>query len=305
MIFSFTGTKTENAAYTLLQWCAAFGLPAGFLPDGATNFKNETLRLLPKSLRIPHHFRLRYSPWSNSAVERLGREIIRTTRAMLLGLQLTHEHSTNLLSIVQSALTNTRSRHRGNHAPTTSFTGLPPSAPIQIFIRPDSGTRTIAKDIPIKRCLDIEQVQQQFNDLHPVISNVLAANRKRSRDAAEREHLANFTERNFVLLARETFYIGEKLCLRWQGPHRVLKAVNDYVYFVEDQRNGRIQEDHATRLDFNSDFFLDTKAILPQVISSESGMQVQKLLRFTENPTGCHVVIRRKGLPTSKDTQEL
>lgn len=56
--------------------------------DGPTHFKNETLRLVAKGLQVPHHFTLPYSPWSNGAVERLGKEMLRFFRSVVSELQM-------------------------------------------------------------------------------------------------------------------------------------------------------------------------------------------------------------------------
>jgi len=49
---------------------------------------------------------------------------------------------------------------------------------------------------------------------------------------------------------------------------------------------------------------LDQEAIMPHVISSETGMQVQRLMRLAEGPSGILVVVRWRGLPASEDTME-
>ena len=81
-VFAFPDTAAENTAHAIIDWCVAFGVPA-LMSDGRTNFKNETIRLVSKGLKVPHHFTLPYCPWSNGAVERLGKELIRISRAVL------------------------------------------------------------------------------------------------------------------------------------------------------------------------------------------------------------------------------
>lgn len=88
----------------------------------------------------------------------------------------------------------------------------------------------------------------------------------------ERRQLANFNSGDFLLVAREDLHAGEKLCLRWRCPRRVEHAINDYVYMVEDLRNGQLTEVHASRLKFSNDGSLYEKAIMPHAISSETGM---------------------------------
>lgn len=76
-------TSPETAANSLLDWSAAFGVPLQLMADGPTHFKKETIRLLTKGLSTPHHFTIPYCPWSNGAIERLGKEILQVARAVL------------------------------------------------------------------------------------------------------------------------------------------------------------------------------------------------------------------------------
>lgn len=57
----------------------------------------------------------------------------------------------------------------------------------------------------------------------------------------------------YVLVAREELFEGEKLCLRSCEQRRIIKANNDYVYQVEDLRNGDLAGIHGTRLKLYSD----------------------------------------------------
>jgi transposase InsO family protein len=86
--FSFPDTSAENAARAIIDWAAAFGAPKQLMSDWPTHFKNETLRLVSKGLKVPHHFTLTYCPWSNGAVERLGKELLKTFRAVVSELQM-------------------------------------------------------------------------------------------------------------------------------------------------------------------------------------------------------------------------
>lgn len=81
-----TNTNTKIAADALLNWSATFGAPYALMSDGPTYFKNKTIRRLTKGLKSPHHFTLHYCPWSNGAVQRLGKELLRVARAVLLVL---------------------------------------------------------------------------------------------------------------------------------------------------------------------------------------------------------------------------
>ena len=123
-------TSAEQASHALIDWCAAFGAPKSFMSDSPTHFKNSTLNLLCKGLRTRHHFTLPYAPWSNGAIERLGKELLRSCRAILSELQLPLNTWPDILPIIQSALNHSPSPQRKDLSPIEIFTGLKPSPPI-------------------------------------------------------------------------------------------------------------------------------------------------------------------------------
>lgn len=86
-LFAFPDTATVNAAIALIDWCAEFGVPDVYMSVGSTHFKNETLQLLRKDLKVPHHLTIPYYPWSNGAVERLRKELLCMARAVLSEIQ--------------------------------------------------------------------------------------------------------------------------------------------------------------------------------------------------------------------------
>lgn len=100
----FFATAAENAANSIIDWCAEFGSQKGLMSDGPTNFRNESLRLVSKGLNVPHHFTLAYTTLSNSSVERLGRELVRVFRSVLSELQIDFKESPDLVPLMKSAL---------------------------------------------------------------------------------------------------------------------------------------------------------------------------------------------------------
>lgn len=60
--FAFADTSAENAAQAIIDWSAASDVPRMIMSDGLTHFKNETVRLVLKDLKVPHHFTLSYCP---------------------------------------------------------------------------------------------------------------------------------------------------------------------------------------------------------------------------------------------------
>lgn len=71
-----------------------------------------------------------------------------------------------------------------------------------------------------------------------------------------------------------------------------------------DLRNGEKDNLHGTRLKFYLDDQMDTEAIIPHVLSSQTGMPVSRLMQLIDDLDGSKVLVRWKGLPTTEDSLE-
>ena len=69
--------------------------------------------------------------------------------------------------------------------------------------------------------------------------------------------MANFEVGEYLLVARNLHRKGEKLLGSWTGPVRVTKAINKWIYEVEDLIRGNKQEVHAQRLKHYADADLE------------------------------------------------
>jgi hypothetical protein len=64
--------------------------------------------------------------------------------------------------------------------------------------------------------------------------------KQRKRHLEKRSvHAINFGLGDFVLVAKRDFRVGEKLTLRWRGPKRIVGVLFDFLFEVEDLRNGQ------------------------------------------------------------------
>lgn len=95
---------------------------------------------------------------------------------------------------------------------------MDPSPPITTFYRSFASAPVTFLEVTRDRTLNVEKLCELVVPLHPVIQDALQGNRRRMRDQPSKEKLPSFREGDFVLVARENFTAGEKLCIHWPGP---------------------------------------------------------------------------------------
>lgn len=222
----------ENAATTIIDWSAAFGVPKALMSDWLSHFKNETIRLVSKGLCVPHHFTLPYCPRSNGLIERLGKELIRTARSVLSELQLRFEEWPDLFPLIQSVINNSPSPQRGNVALVKAFHGAEPTPPISNFYRTAGASVVTLTELQREKSTNVAVLVQKIEELLSAVQKSLEKHRKAGRASTSRDSLPNFVIGDYVLVARSEFYAGEKLALRWRGQRHVVRTVLDYVYTV-------------------------------------------------------------------------
>lgn len=289
--FICANTMAKTAADAIMDWCASFTVPNRVISDGTIHFKNETVRLVTKGLKVPYHFTLPYNPWSSSAVERFVKYALKTFRSVLSELQHCPSEWPNLVPMLQSMLKNSPSPTLINSCPITAFFGLDPKPPVSSFIRSSTGSPITVSEVIRERTTNIANLKKFVAELHPVVQDTVRNNRETLQAAMSKGELSRFMKADFGLVALEDFKAGENRALRWHGPRRIEKATSDYFYQVEDLRNGQLEDVHISRLRFFRDSALDTQAIISHV-SSKTGMPVSRLMELVDDPDGLHVRVR-------------
>ncbi len=67
----------------IVAWGSRYCLPEWVITDGGPHFSNTAMTEVTKRLGIDQHITLAYAPWSNGAVQRVGRELLWTLRCSL------------------------------------------------------------------------------------------------------------------------------------------------------------------------------------------------------------------------------
>jgi hypothetical protein len=184
--------------------------------------------------------------------------------------------------IVQSVLNNSPSPQRGNVAPITAFTGLPPDSPLLSVVAAGTPEPLTLSDIQARQAMNITELRATLDAVHKRCSDAAASRRRHARDSQlVRKGVSppNFDIGDFVLVAQRDSQSVNKLSLRWRGPRRIVQIVSDHVCVVEDLESGHIMEVHNSRIRFFADDSLNvTAALLEQIAHNESGYDVRAIL---------------------------
>jgi Integrase core domain/Chromo (CHRromatin Organisation MOdifier) domain len=300
----------ESTIDALLEWFATFGVVPLWVSDRGSHFKNSVVQGVNSALKAQHHFTTAYSPWANGTVERLGREVLRATRALLSELKLRPDQWTFVHRMVQSALNNSPSKRLGGVAPVTAMTGLKADSPAR-FIVMDNELRVITlEQSMVLRLLAMEELQAARDEMHKLVKQSNASQRGKARsryNAKTHVHSPNFDVGDFVLLAKREFSRGDKLTLRWRGPYRVLQALSDWVFNVEDLITGKCVDVHSSRLRFYHDASLTLDAeLIEHIAHNEKGYPVECLLelKYSREDKRFMALVSWLGFPQEESTWE-
>ncbi|KAE8908713.1 hypothetical protein PF001_g4709 [Phytophthora fragariae] len=255
------------AAAAMLDWYKRFGMPAMWMSDQGTHFKNELMAELRQRLKGVHTFVPVYTPWVNGTVERLNRDILHVVRALLLELQLDTRNWEYLLPVVQANLNHTPVISLGGVAPTELFTGLPCPPPLDTILLPDANKPLQHVDLTAVH-EELERLRVGLAEMH---SEVADKKERRQLYQQSEKHgtLCNFSVSDYVLWSRvDSRLRGGKLLVLWVGPFRVTEA-RPHSFMVQNLLNGKEYEVHGSRLKFFQDSSLNVSEELVEHVANQ------------------------------------
>jgi hypothetical protein len=150
-------------------------------------------------------------------------------------------------------------------APITIFTGLAADTPLLCLENTDMPTTESLAQLRAQQLVNIELLRTSLDEVHKHVVDTTQRNCATARQshANKREvKLVNFDIGDFFLVAKRDFHLGDKLTLRWRGPRRVVGALSDHVFEVEDLLSGSTNTVHSSRLRYYQDASLDVTAEL-------------------------------------------
>ena len=303
------GCAASDMVDAVQQWFAIFGIVPNWVSDQGSHFKNQVVEKLRRCYGSAHHFTPAYCPWANGTVEVLMRSIRKTLGTMLVELKLAATEVPTLLPMVQHALNHTPCSKCNGRAPITVHTQLPAGNALCAYHTSGSVEEATPAQLEQWRRSIWKDLAAARDQMHREVTS--AANTKRVKERDRRN--AHPRVRSIHLDIGDYVLVGavsrrrSKLQIRWLGPRRVVQALTDWLFVVEDLRDGSLSEHHISRLKYFSACDLQvTQALLDHVAYVEGGHIVEELrdCKFDKTISAWVILVKWRGLPELENSWE-
>lgn len=308
--------KTVDAVESLQHWFGIFGIVEWWVSDQGPHYKNEVISTLKSIYGTGHHFTPAYCPWANGTVEVLMRSINKTFKTLLVELKQPMQQWRPLRDLVQHCLNQTPSSRNNGIAPITAMTQLAPSNALSAFLVDEKIISIDPNKLEKWRAYVLQELANARDQLHRDISSAVDAKRDVERERRNDKPIRRqkpgrrsiqFAVGDYVLVGKVSQTFAKKLQVQWLGPRRILEALSDWVFLVEDLRDSSRTVHHASRLKFFAavDFNM-TQDLLDHIAYVEGGYLVEALIdcKFDRTSKQWLIQVKWMGLDTIENSWE-
>lgn len=295
---------------TLVSWGSRYGLPEWLITDGGPHFANMAMEETMKRLGINHHITLAYAPWSNGAIERVGKELLWTLRTLMdeLGLE------DLLVPLIQFTLNHRLLKSLGGKSPLLVMTGRQPKTAVELAIwqgvmlataQKKRVTLELYKEIISSLAYEIDKMQSE------VINHEATSVRKRRAKIANKTSGYQFQMGDYVLVASQGNAVHvrrrHKAATTWQGPYQIITSRNVTTIGVKMiGSNDKPKYVHWSQLKRFCGSEVDMPvAIVEQAQRASVQFEVEELRDLRKDSDGrVEVLVHWKGFPATYDSWE-
>jgi transposase InsO family protein len=219
------------APILLERWLSIFPDPTFLISDRGTHFTAKLFTQIAEIRGFEHHMTTPYSPWTHGGVERLGRQVLKSMRALLATMDRDERDWPAIAPVIQGCINkNLRVSSRGDKTPMQLLTGLTPKNGIDHIA-------WLGVDAELQQLTEAE-VLAEMDDVHDALEDlwstaVQAQHQRRLQNARARkvQLLPRINIGDLVLVAKKV--PRTKLSMIWTGPHTVTGAVNAFSWITE------------------------------------------------------------------------
>jgi hypothetical protein len=293
-------------AQALLAWCGRYGTPVTLISDQGPHFKNQVMDNLRAALKVEHHFVTPLSAWANGTIERANRECLRAFRALMSENRMNQDKWPDLVAAIQMILNQSSSPRLGGASPLEVMTGIPSTHPLDTVAFLDAAEIQVGVLSTDAAQEYLAQVRTSLDSIHSKVAVAGANRRAANRKAAEKRGVAphaGFDIGDFVLVARTN---PDKLTVRWLGPSRISRVIDNWTFEVEDLVRGERLFRHARMLRPYSDSQLEVNEDLRQQLQHDDKFSylVESITGWRERNGTFELSVRWLGFDPDSDSWE-
>ena len=285
--------------------------------DQGMHFHNRLIKELSDRVGAKNHFTTPYCPWANGTIERVCREVLRACRAMLSEWGLPARDWPRVVESVQSVLNHAPRERLGRRnnsdsrvyfTPQEVFTGQAPVRPLLEAITPVQPQPASSLDeVRARQLINVAEIMDALGDMHRSLAERVNNARRRQIERHKRQKnvkSVRFRPGDLVLVRRAT-RSPHKLDLQWLGPRRVVDALSDHVYLVENILTAKRDRVHVRRMVlYRGD--LDSSSIDPALVAAsernDAHIEVAERIRAIRcDGDDMLVQVEWDGLPSEQD----
>lgn len=273
----------------LVDWFKRYGVVRQWVSDQGSHFKNQVMDMLRKVVGSQHHFTTAYCPFANGTVEVVNRMILKCIKSSMSELKLSVTQWYIILPLVQAAINGMPSDKLGGIAPVTAFAALPASNPLHSIFVPSTKTSVSVNWVRSAQGEHVKNVQRSLENMHKYVSEQANQKREKARNRHATKRgvaMPRFEIGDFVLVGR--VIKSNKLALHWKGPWRIVRALNDFTFEVQNLCEPyEVIVRHASRLKFYDEASRNVaEDLIEHIKYSEGGHLVQKFMNVRKNAYG-------------------
>ena len=292
----------SNAVNALAVYFARFGVVLDWLSDNGSHFTADTMSELQHRLRCRHDYGIQYAPWTMGVCERVNRSFLDVLVTILADNNLDPDDWPWVLPAVQMAI---------NAAPHSALDGL---SPFEVHIGRQAPSTITSVILPahLRTYLDVdapltESIAEHVHDLRALLTDhhaTVNAHAPRRTSPVPGTTEVDFEVGDFVTAMRVGSDDRDKLRPRRTGPWRVIEAVGDRLYVIQDLVTGDLVQRHAAHLKFFADKDLHVSSrLIDHVAHAARGNVLEGIVAHYIDPVDNLVQLQLKfeGQPLSDE----
>jgi hypothetical protein len=242
-LYSLESVTALEAAKCLIDWIGRYSTPSKICTDKGSQFENELIDYVTKSLNIDRSDIAPGSKEENSLVERANKEVMRHLRALVFSTGVPY-HWPDQLPLVQRIMNASRHGSIGTK-PATLLFGNAIDLDRSYFLRRlvKDGVEQQLKDIQARSYVDnLLKSQQILIEAADRLQSELDDEHLEERNRGES---TQFRPGSYVLVSYANSIVGNrppsKFNTKWRGPLRVISQEGNHVT-LEELPTGKMEK---------------------------------------------------------------